>query len=78
MDSSSEHCDNINIIYSRFVSDLFGYNEDPGNPTVATEDLEPPDSLRKSIMLDAPPSLISFLDKLEPSGVFDEEKQNSK
>ena len=82
MDSSSEHCDNINIIYSRFVSDLFGYNEDPGNPTMATEDLEPPaiipDSLRKSIMLDAPPSLISFLDKLEPSGVFDEEKQNSK
>ena len=65
MDSSSEHCDNINIIYSRFVSDLFGYNEDPGNPTMATEDLEPPaiipDSLRKSIMLDAPPPLISFM-----------------
>ena len=65
MDSSSEHCDNINIIYSRFVSDLFGYNEDPGNPTMATEDLEPPaiipDSLKKSIMLDAPPPLISFM-----------------
>ena len=52
----------------------------------ATEKLDELDaSLRKSIMLDAPPPLISFmskeqhasiLDTPEPSSVFDEKKQN--